>query len=194
MSLIAAAKHQIGIAVDLAKNFILDASAQDGKLKLFRNSDLVNPIMSFDANNVMDVPANKIGFLATLGTSYAIPTSEIKLGTVNHNVPFNYGTWWNPATGQFKPNVAGLYLVTVHASLTGGGVVTYLSAVIKKNGAGVTQSACPPYSSVYGVLSASQIIYLNGTTDFVEFFAQQGGSTNGALNGSAISAALLFKV
>lgn len=193
MSLIAAAKHKIGTAVDLAKNFIFDASAQDSVLRLFRENNLSTPILSFDANNVMEVPANKIGVGLTISPAYAIPNSEIKLGTVNTSVGSNYGNAWNAGTSRFQPSVAGVYFFSVSASISGGGTVVYLSVRAKKNGLVIAEQAQPPYSSIYGGVNLTNQVYLNGTTDYIEFFAQQGGSTNGQLNGAYITAALLFK-
>lgn len=54
MSLIAAAKHKIGIALDATKNFIFDASAQDGALKLLRESGQV--VMTVSAAGEVDFP------------------------------------------------------------------------------------------------------------------------------------------
>lgn len=186
MSLIKAISHQIGMAADAAKNFIFSASAQDGTMTLKRESGQL--ITSYKANGVVVNEANKVSFKAILSTSYAVPAAEILLGTTNTSITFDPTNSF--VGGKFKPQVAGYYQANCSVSMQGGGTITYLAARIKKNGVEFVENAFPPYGGLYGAPSVSQLFYLNGTTDYLEFFASNGSTANGTLSGFTISAVL----
>lgn len=74
------------------------------------------------------------------------------------------------ATGKFTPTVAGYYLITAQINLTASqsqiGAAVYKNGVIQLSGSSTAGWA----SSVSGV------VYLNGTTDYVELFAYSGAT------------------
>lgn len=84
------------------------------------------------------------------------------------------------ASSTFTPNVAGYYqlnasvAMSADTSLTSGGVFFY------KNGAsnvGITGTEDTALSGVgYQTLSASALVYLNGSTDYVEVYAYATGT------------------
>lgn len=84
----------------------------------------------------------------------------------------------------FLPNVAGYYQFNANAYSTASSVLTYNFIQIYKNGAANQNCAAiyPPYSSTSQIGSLSALIYLNGTTDYVEFYVQVAGSGALAVN------------
>lgn len=77
---------------------------------------------------------------------------------------------------RFTPNVAGYYQfnVTVGAGATSGLLYNYIQ--IYKNGAQDSIAVYPPYSGGSNYGSLSVLIYMNGTTDYVELYAQLAGT------------------
>lgn len=80
------------------------------------------------------------------------------------------------ATSRFTPNVAGYYLIQSTIQFSTINAPTYASPIIYKNGAVITYG-------MYQVTSAgtasmvSDLIYLNGTTDYVEIYVYADGNS-----------------
>jgi len=81
-------------------------------------------------------------------------------------------SWYNPATGQFTPTIAGTYLVSVGVSWSPAVGTGATQIQIQKNGTG---SLVSTYSSIDNVNQNSQpVIYtvvMNGTTDYLTVIA-----------------------
>lgn len=110
-------------------------------------------------------------------SAYATTNQSISVST-NTKVTFDiedFDTNSNFASSRFTPTVAGYYQInlTVRAASTGG---TTVSAFIYRSGAlyQYAQQQCD--SGGYGSATVCQVVYLNGTTDYIEGW----GSINGA--------------
>ena len=86
---------------------------------------------------------------------------------------------------RFTPNVAGYYQFNVTQGASASSSLNYNYILISKNGTTDSIAIYGPYGNVasYGALSA--LIYLNGTTDYVELYAQLSGSGTLQLVGSS---------
>lgn len=83
---------------------------------------------------------------------------------------------------RFTPNVAGYYLFTGGFFSFGA---NYCSALVFKNGSaasrgssGYSTNSFTPYS-----YTVSCLLYMNGTTDYVELYAIQGNGTQNVTDG-----------
>lgn len=82
---------------------------------------------------------------------------------------FDTNNCFDTALSRFLPNVAGYYFIegAVSAAVSAS---TYAAPAIYKNGViyagGIRSSMSGPYEA----LSVSTLVYLNGTTDYIEFF------------------------
>ncbi len=103
---------------------------------------------------------------------------------------FDPQNWWNASTYQLTPTIAGYYNIFVGVWLDNPGVTNNQANVqVRKNGNSfiIVQN---PLNNVTGqAFEASKIVYLNGTTDYVDFTIYQAstGSVNilqGTANGS----------
>jgi hypothetical protein len=76
----------------------------------------------------------------------------------------------------FLPNVAGYYQFSssIYASSTTG--LTYNFSQIHKNGSMDSSTIYGPYSGLGNMGATSSLIYLNGTTDYVELYVQVAGT------------------
>lgn len=100
---------------------------------------------------------------------------------------------FNTANGRFTPTVAGWYSVIATVSFGNLGVTSVAaSANIYKNGAtyGIAGSAVYS-SSAYPTVQTTGLVYLNGTTDYVQVYTYV--VTNGANNVSAQLQAFLAR-
>jgi hypothetical protein len=76
----------------------------------------------------------------------------------------------------FLPNVAGYYQVNFSAGGTGSSALTYVGAYIYKNGSIASRNLTPSYSATNADTMGSRLIYLNGTTDYLQFYGQAAGT------------------
>ena len=84
----------------------------------------------------------------------------------------SFDTNSNFASSTFTPTVAGYYQVNAFLECLGF-AGSYLVCQIKKNGSGwAVGSNFPTSASAGPVTSASALVFLNGSTDFVEVYAQ----------------------
>lgn len=132
-----------------------------------------------------------IGFRADLnGVSLPISASVYTLVPmiVSSSQAFNIGNAFNPETHRFQPNVAGFYQVNAQIHYTnmpaGKGCNTY----IYKNGM-VFGHAATTATGGGETVQYCDVIYLNGTTDYLELYGfYNPGTTTGNNIGGEISA------
>jgi hypothetical protein len=127
--------------------------------------------------------------------SIASNTNDVLISFVDDIDPNN---WWNATSKQFTPTIAGYYNIALQVWwATAGGTTNQYNVQIRKNG---STSAIFQNQTVTGSGSSqggSRIIYLNGTTDYVDFTAYNGDSVSrslqwgGAGQGTWFSAALM---
>jgi hypothetical protein len=100
----------------------------------------------------------------------------------------------NFASSTFTPTVAGYYQINTNITL--GGSDTGVAALIYKNGTEEARGWSVPISGVFNACAtACKVVYLNGSTDYIEVFAfQSSGSTkavNTGISQTAVSGALV---
>lgn len=126
------------------------------------------------ATGTVMVSGNQPAFSAYLAGSQSFSAStwtKIQYDTENFDTNSNYN---NSSTYRFTPNVAGYYQVSASGALDASATYLYLS--IYKNGAAVVVSPFAAAGGVGGV--AVGLIYLNGTTDYVEGYALKDGTAS----------------
>lgn len=89
--------------------------------------------------------------------------------------------------GRFQPQVAGTYLVTAHVGANASTAGTILVPYIYKNGSVYKQghSYIPPSGSSSMQGSITALVQLNGSTDYVELWANNTGSGTNTFSGGA---------
>jgi hypothetical protein len=108
--------------------------------------------------------------------------TKIQYNTENFDTNSNYDT----ANYRFTPTVAGYYQVSASGALNAS--ATYLYMAIYKNGSAVAVSPFAASGGVGGVVVG--LIYLNGTTDYIEGYTLKDGTA--ALTGG-VSGYMLFQ-
>ena len=87
---------------------------------------------------------------------------------------------------RFTPNVAGYYQINFTAGLLATSSMATCAGGIYKNGsifkyAGINASLI---ANATNLVSVSQLIYLNGSTDYIEFYGYVNGTGTLSINGS----------
>ena len=100
--------------------------------------------------------------------------------------------WWNPSTKRFTPNIAGYYNITFQTLWTSLNSTNQTNTQIRKNGNSETiQQRSPDANNPY-FMSASKVIYMNGSTDYLEFTAWSPVTTQSLSQGNAAGSGTNF--
>lgn len=127
-------------------------------------------------NVVTDAPAVR----ATMSANQAISAStwtKMNMNTTNTSVTFDTNSNYDTSNYRFTPTVAGYYQVDVKFQYTSSGSGL---AVVYKNGISYAWGDYPVNSFATGV---STLVYLNGSTDYIEPYAYR--TTAGTLSSNA---------
>jgi hypothetical protein len=143
-----------------------------------------------NSNFTLTLPDNT-GTIITTGSTFAgtgpafrayLSANQTVTNATNTKVQldtevFDTANCFDPTTNyRFTPNVAGYYQFNVTLGVNATSALTYNYIQIWKNGSQDSITVYGPYlnQNNYGALST--LIYMNGTTDYVELYAQVAGT------------------
>lgn len=114
-------------------------------------------------------------FSARPTTAQSITSStwtKINFGTENYDSASCYDT----STSIFTPNVAGYYQISLVFSVTTN--VTILGVLLRKNNADFRYGSVITVASAYFCSATwSGLVYLNGTTDYIDVYGYATGTS-----------------
>ena len=155
----------VSIAGDTSGSILLQAPAVAGAttITFAAQSGTLNvggPAFSVYCSGAQSLPIN--------ATKAAFDTKE-----------FDTASCFNTSTYRFTPNVAGYYQIVLSVSFATTTTTTPAQGAIWKNGAYYKwTSSTPATSTSYPVANATALVYLNGSTDYVEgYFFNNTAST-----------------
>jgi hypothetical protein len=132
-----------------------------------------------DATGTMMVSGNMPAFSAYKATSQTISTS-VATKMVMDTEEFDTNNCFDSTTNyRFTPTVAGYYQVIVQLTPTTATTVAW--AYIYKNGTAVKQNITFATNTGTNVVA---IIFMNGSTDYLEFYGYLTGVTPATVGGS----------
>ena len=119
------------------------------------------------AGTVM-VSGNMPAFFAyNSGSSQNISANTLTKATLNAT-EFNTSSAFDTTNSKFLPTVAGYYQIDASIYFNyGGSAPSWMDLYVYKNGAPVRWART---LLAWGVVTTSSVIYLNGTTDYVELY------------------------
>jgi hypothetical protein len=132
-------------------------------------------------------------FSATPSTTQTVTTAtytKVNLGTENFDTNSNF------ASSRFTPTIAGYYQLnaSVYLAVTGGNPF-YIWSIIYKNGVaaiyGNLNTPVGAGSGTDGIGISSGLLYMNGTTDYVESYIYASASA-GTINVSGAGTFTVF--
>lgn len=137
------------------------------------------------------VPINGPAFSAYMGSNQTV-TQSVWTKLQYNTEEFDTNSCYDNSTYRFTPTVAGYYQVNACAVVTAVGQ-SYNQVAVYKNGVLLKQGVTNATSNAY-VFNVAALVFLNGTTDYIEIFGQTtGASPTFAANntGSYFQAALV---
>ena len=159
---------------------VITTADASGVLELQSGGTTVATLRASGVNAGIQVAANAApafsAYLNTSPTLTAATFTKIACNIEEFNTNTNYD---NSSNYRFTPTVAGYYMVTGCVGLNG--TITRALCFIAKNGSNF-KSGNDANATVYRS-TVSALIYMNGSTDYVELFAYALGSSL-TLNGN----------
>ena len=137
-------------------------------------------------NPTIAVTANPVGFRATTPVTNVSVNNGASATMLFGTEEVDTNSAYNPATGRFTPNAAGYYSIDwfIVTSANGAGE---LLATLSKNGTDIAWGTNVVNASAHwnGVGGSAGMIYLNGTTDYINVkLTNNSGSTATVYSGS----------
>ena len=132
------------------------------------------------------VAGNGPAFSAYMGSNQSV-SNATQTKVAFDTEAFDTANCFDTTNRRFTPNVAGYYLCSFNVQLAGPGTYTGTLALVHnlyKNGGLVEQLGVVSTLSGYPGLNTSKLIYMNGTSDYLELYVYtnagavtvQGGS------------------
>jgi hypothetical protein len=138
------------------------------------------------ATGTVMVSGNMPAFSAYLSADTSISnTTSTKIPA--NTEEFDTASCYDTSTYRFTPNIAGYYQVSGN-TLIGGGSTGICLLQIYKNGSVAKFGTEIPFSATGGTFIASTVaalIYLNGSTDYVELYAYQSSGATQTMYGAS---------
>ena len=135
---------------------------------------------------IVDKRSNTPAFQAFKSSNQTVTVgviTKITFGTENLDTHNYYD---NATNHRFTPLVAGWYFINASIKFVDGGVSGQGAFLyIYKNGSLLQSSTMPFFDNGDAVISISNMIYFNGSTDYVEIFGQTGGTGATVIGGNA---------
>jgi hypothetical protein len=104
--------------------------------------------------------------------------------SINTKLSFNLEVFdtnsnYDPSTYRFQPTVAGYYQISAGSSFVAGSATQTGIVQIWKTGSQYAIGSCSPaYSTIQNFMTVSTLVYLNGSTDYVEAYVYHNYGSN----------------
>jgi hypothetical protein len=113
-------------------------------------------------------------------TNAAITKIQLNIETFDTNNNFDSTTNY-----RFTPTVAGYYQISGAITFTSTTNNQGIGAIIYKNGSAYAWGTAVATTSMYPTASVSSLIYLNGSTDYIEMYVYNGAGATVSTNGNS---------
>ena len=193
MSTVKSKKLQVGTDATATNNFtIYQPATPDGTLRIgVGNADSPTEVGRFNSNGY--VATNAPAFRATLSGTQNISDStetKVQFDTKTFDTASCYD---NTTNYRFTPNVAGYYQVNLTLDFRGTSKTSILGYIYKNGTEDSRIFTTRAATSAYEILSGSVLIYMNGTTDYIEAYGQIIASANNNFNINSQFSAFLVR-
>ena len=128
------------------------------------------------ADLAANVAGNGPAFSAYQSVVQSVSSTLSKL--IFQTEEFDTNANYDPVLSRFTPSTPGYY--QINAAWQSSGVTAGCVLVLRKNGVDFRYGTCANTSLATPLVAISTLVYLNGTTDYLEVFAGQTTTLNTA--------------
>ena len=139
------------------------------------------------ATGTVMVSGNMPAFSAYASAGQSIASATVTKVIANTK-EFDTNTNYDATTNyRFTPTIAGYYQINIGGWWSLSAANSYIIHYIYKNGSAFKQAVSSTNLAGYGGVYLSTVLYLNGSTDYVEYYVIQYTGSAGTLLGSQAS-------
>ena len=182
MSTVKSKKIQLGTDATSSNNFtIYQPATPDGTLRIgVGNADSPTEVGRFDSNGYVATNAPAFSAYMTNGSAGISTGAATFTKIILDTEEFDTASCFDSSTNyRFTPTVAGYYQINAAVTYTVAASTAGAGAVIYKNGSGLCWGTASGTSNMYPTAFLSSLIYLNGSTDYIELYIYNGtGATS----------------
>ena len=163
---------QLGDSATATQNFVLTTNV-DGTATLARgNADSTTQnILTIAADGTVKLPNSIVPAFSAYNSANQTISSGVFTKMILNTKEFDTNNNFDNTTNyRFTPTVAGYYQVNHYLDSTASTSTTSTHTYIYKNGVQFKQGVYIAGGALTRI-SCSSLIYLNGTTDYIEFYA-----------------------
>ena len=131
-----------------------------------------------DATGTMMVSGNMPAFSAYRTTSAQTITTGTWTKVLFDVKDFDTATAYSTSTSRFTPQVSGYYQVSGCLNMSPAAAGTCLTAVYKNGSIWKLGISMPLNATIYICVNLTSLVYLNGSTDYIEIYVQQTSGSN----------------
>ncbi len=163
----------------------------DGKLYYKNSSNVISEYVNATVSSSNKVAQGRLNAneTVTANSDFVIPFID----------DFDPNNWWNASTKKLTPTIAGYYIVSISVWWNAGSVTNnQWNTQIRKNGNTFALYQDQIVTGSGASQGGSKLVYLNGSTDYVDFTVYTGNSSDQTLQygssngqGTYFSAALI---
>jgi hypothetical protein len=127
-------------------------------------------------------------FSAYLSSNQSVTSATLTKVTLNTE-EFDTNSNFNSTTYRFTPTVAGYYQISASIQFGSGSNTSIAGVYIYKNGVNVKNTITSYTSAIlnYTIPCVTAVVFLNGSTDYIELYGYNTASTTPNFNGSSAS-------
>lgn len=153
---------------------IVATADNTGQLALQAAGTTVMTITSTGVTTQVGAPAFSAYSLVAQVTS-ASTTTKIQLNTERFDTNNNFDSTTNY---RFTPTIAGYYQISAAVTYTNNVNNYGAGAIIYKNGSNYAWGTATGTGQMYATAQVSSLIYLNGSTDYIELYVYNGSGAS----------------
>ena len=181
MSTVKSKKLQVGTDATSSNNFtIYQPAVPDGTLRIgVGNADSPTEVGQFNVNGYK--PAVAPLFSARPNGNKAISSATWTKLAADVEIHDSTNDYDHTTNYRFTPSVAGYYLLNLSVRFENASGGTYHALNVYKNGSAfayVNANRFTVSANAMTIPSGSQVIYLNGSTDYIEAYCYVNVTTN----------------
>lgn len=168
--------------------------------------DGLNSYLMYDKNDSLEVVATSSGWVKVsnsssyicsgrLSANQTITSSEDTIIQFQNNQTFSIDplSWWNNSTYKYQPTLAGYYNICFSAWFQpGASSLNQMNIQMRKNGNTIAIAQSPIPTTIGATLYNSSIMYLDGSTDYIQFTAYSSNPTSHTISGDSNSQGSYF--
>lgn len=166
-------------------------AGDDGVLKIQNNGTDALTVSDAGVVTFAQQPVNPVPAFRAYNSSTGSLGTTAQVVVPIDTIVFDTNNYFNISTYRYTPLIAGYYMFICTTSVTHSSSSFFTTSLFKNGDQDTTLYVSRDVTSNSQLASGSAIVYMNGTTDYVESYARSVGASTGTWGTSTFSGFLV---